>query len=268
MYIVTVAATSSISGTTLSIAAILVTLLAGFGGPLVVHLVRSRRHKLFYGLPADTSVLTTPHGISDLELRRHGKVLAQPHVLEVQLISRGRKDIPSNAFDKGNPIRFDVGANIVELLEVTSEPKFIKSPKVTIVGTALNIGPNLIGKRQKIAVTLLADGKPSLTCQSPIKDVDVLEQKAGQPPPEASLGYDKGVIAGLVAAAGALLILALIAPSNGTATEAYTTAITTMLGSAVLISVYYWIVRRGQRQRRLSRMQSTVSAAKERREIS
>lgn len=44
-------------------------------------------------------------------------------------------------------------------------------------GTAVNIGPSLIGKRHTITITVLTDGgHPTLTCQSPLIDVQVRQR--------------------------------------------------------------------------------------------
>jgi hypothetical protein len=111
-----------------------------------------------------------------LELRYAGKPLADPQVLTVQLFSRSRKDIPNDAYNDGQSLRLDMGARIVEILQITSIPETLPAPSVTADGTALAIGPSLIGKRQEIAITVLADGRmPSLTCRSPLIDVQVEE---------------------------------------------------------------------------------------------
>ena len=95
---------------------------------------------------------------SDLELRHHGVILADPRVLTVELVSRGRKDISSDAYNNDQPLEIDVGSRIVEILQVTSEPGTLPTPQVTIGGTSLRIGPSLISKRHEITINVLADG--------------------------------------------------------------------------------------------------------------
>ena len=95
-------------------------------------------------------------------------------MLTVQLVGRGRKDIPSDAYNDGQPLRLDVGARIVEILQTTSAPETLPVPSIAAYGTALAIGPSLIGKRHDITITVLTDGgTPSLTCRSSLIDVEV-----------------------------------------------------------------------------------------------
>ncbi len=139
------------------------------------------RRRLYYGMPAAARLLTAPAGMrSDLELRHHGTLLADPRVLTIELVSRGRKDIPSDAFNDRQPLQLDVGAPIVEVLQVTSKPDAL-----------LKIGPGLIGKRHEITITVLTDGEePSLTCQSPLIDVQVRQRiDDGSPTPQVAAAW-------------------------------------------------------------------------------
>lgn len=133
------------------------------------------RRRLYYSMQAVAPLITAPEGIpGNLELRNHGNLLADPRALTIQLISQGRKDIPNDAYNDGQPLRLNVGSPVVEVLRITSEPESLPKPKVTVDGTFLNIGPSLIGRRHKIIISVLTDGgEPSLTCQSPLIDVQV-----------------------------------------------------------------------------------------------
>jgi hypothetical protein len=173
---------STVSDIVLPAAGILVALLVGILGAWVAYAVGFPQRRLFYGLPVVTPLLATQQGVAgDVELRHRGTVLSHPYVLEVQLIARGRKDIPSSSFDSGKPIRIDVGARIVEVLQSTSVPDSIAPPRLVTDGTEIKVGPSLIGKRQKISIALLADGEhPHLTFQGSLENVTV------RPSPEQS----------------------------------------------------------------------------------
>jgi hypothetical protein len=166
------------SGTFWTAAGVVVAVLVGVAGALVAYTVGFPRRRLLYGMPVAAAMLTAPSGVrGDLELHHRDTVLTAPHVLEIRLVSRGRKDIPSSAYDSGKPLRLDVGARIVEVLQTTSDPPSIPAPSVTVDGTSLMIGPGLISKRQKITFTVLTDGeRPNLTCQSTLIDVQVRQQ--------------------------------------------------------------------------------------------
>src|SRR5260370_32898479 len=120
---------------------------------------------------AVSPLLTHRLDLPAIAVRRAGKVLATPHVVTVRLVSRGRRDITREAFDGGEPLCLDVGAAIVEWLEVTTWPSGRPDPVWKMDGSSLPIGPSLIGRRQTTAFSLLVDGmdprrsaiQPSLT---------------------------------------------------------------------------------------------------------
>src|ERR1039458_175888 len=131
-----------------AVAVVWVTLAAGFP-----------RRRLYFGLLAAAPLLAAPAGMrGDLELRHRGTALADPRVVTVELVSRGRRDIPSQAYNDRQPLVLDVGARIVEVLQVTSEPGILPPPQVIPDGTSLKIGPSLIGRRQQITINILIDG--------------------------------------------------------------------------------------------------------------
>jgi hypothetical protein len=152
-----------------------VALLAAVATVLVTYIVGFPKRRLLYGMPVVAPLLRAPAGVrQDLELLHRGEALAAPHLLEIELISRGREDTPSSAYDSAKPMRLDVGARIVEVFRTTSHPESLSVPKVIVDGRSLMIGPSLIGKQQYITFTLLVDGtQPCLTCQSPLIDVQV-----------------------------------------------------------------------------------------------
>src|ERR1022692_1784836 len=172
-----------LSGTFWAAAGVVVAVLAAVAVVWVTLAVGFPRRRLYFGLRASAPLLAAPAGIrGDLELRHRGTALADPRVVTVELVSRGRRDIPSEAFDSGQPLVLDVGAPIVEVLQVTSGPGILPGPRITPDGAALNIGPSLIGRRQEITINVLTDGgQPSLACHSPLIDVQVRQRAEGFP---------------------------------------------------------------------------------------
>jgi hypothetical protein len=198
----------------LSAAGVVVALLAAVSTAWVAYSAGFPKRQLLYAMPVVASMLNAPEGVrNNLELRHRGVLLTEPYVLEILLFSRGRKDIPSSAFDRDEPVRLDVGVRIVEVLKISSDQKSLAPPRVNVDGTSLSVGPDLIGKRQKIAFTLLTDGgQPVLTCQSSLVDVSVRQRN-----PDASRWSDIPVWARrpavvvwwVIAVAGSLLFLPL-----------------------------------------------------------
>jgi hypothetical protein len=128
------------------------------------------RQRLYYWAPPATPLLAPDtRGIADLEIRHGGRQLADPYLLEVTLRARGRRDIPSSAFDQGRPLVFDLGARIVKVLQVRWSPTSSLAPPVAIEGSALKVGPELVGRRQITTISVLVDGgRPHLVCTQPV----------------------------------------------------------------------------------------------------
>lgn len=143
------------------------------------------RRRLYYWLRAVAPLLTVSPEMRDLELRHRGTPLASPYVLTIELVSRGRKDIPSDAYNDHQPLELHVGSRIVEILQVIYEPETLPRPAITVDGTDsewLRVGPSLLGRRQKITINVLTDGgRPSLSYRSPLIDVQVRERLGDNP---------------------------------------------------------------------------------------
>lgn len=198
------------SGTFWAAGTVLATLAVGIATVIVTYMVGFPKRRLQYGMPVAAPMLTAPDGVrSDLELLHRGVPLTEPHVVELTLASRGRKDIPSDAYDGGTPIRIDVGARIIELLRTTSSPTELVRPRVAIDGTALEIGPSLLGRRQGVSFTVLVEGRPSLSFSAALIDVDTKENSD-------SLAQPLVLRVGRLALAAAAVVVAVAAAMPGT----------------------------------------------------
>jgi cytochrome c oxidase subunit IV len=119
---------------------------------------------------------------------------------------------PSDAYNDHEPLRVDVGSRIVEILQITSEPKTRPVPQITVDGTSLNIGPSLIDKHHKITINLLVDGAMHfLTHLSPLIDVEVLQPDEERRERRWFAYASMAIIAALVVTSFAIIYLG---PSN------------------------------------------------------
>lgn len=115
------------SGTLWAAVGVGVTLLIGIATLLVMWVPRQR---LYYRAPPATPLLAPGiKGIADLEIRHDGRRLADPYLLEITMTARGRRDIPSSAFDQDRPLGFDLGAGIVKVLQVRCSPASSLTPQ-------------------------------------------------------------------------------------------------------------------------------------------
>jgi hypothetical protein len=200
---VTLAASSPFETIILPVLGVFVALAVGIAAAWATYVVGYPRQRLFYKLSLVAPLLTSPRGLPEnLKLTYEGEALARPHIIEVTLISRGRRDIPRSAFDADEPIRLDVGVRILEMLRVVSEPETMTAPNIHFDETVLNVGPNLIGKRQKITFTLLADGaSPKLSWKSSLEGVVVRRLKYSEIHVTPAFGWGMALGSGLLAVA-------------------------------------------------------------------
>jgi hypothetical protein len=193
------------SGTLWAGAGVVVAVLAAVAGTWVAFSVGFPRRRLYYGLRAAAPLLTAPAGMrSDLKLFHGETLLADPYVLTIELASRGRKDISSDAYDGHQPLHLDVGSRIIEILQITSAPETLMPPQVAASERSLSIGPSLIGKRHQITINVLTDGgPPSLACRSPLVDVQVRPRIDDR----TTLAWVLALVAGMMAIALAAAIV-------------------------------------------------------------
>jgi hypothetical protein len=259
MPVMDVAAAFYASGTFWAGAGVLAAVLGTVAVVWVTFTVGFPRRRLYYGLRAAAPLLTAPPGMrSDLELRHRGRpvvsevgdhadawqVLADPRVLTLELVSRGRKDIPSDAYDDHQPLQLDVGARIVEVLQATSKPTSLLAPQLAADGTSLKIGPSLIGKRHEITITVLTDGgEPSLTCQSPLIDVQIRQRTQ-----ERDLGATLPAV--LVLPAMAALTAALIGAGFWPEAAVWAAAAVVVGAMALTAGATVWVAARPRQTRR------------------
>ncbi|WP_433236338.1 hypothetical protein [Actinomadura nitritigenes] len=165
------------SGTFWTGAGVVVALLVGIATVAVTYLTRFARQRLECSLRTVAPLLTAPDAVRDeLEVLHRGVKLEHPYMAEVVLAGSGRRDIPRADFDNGDPIRLDLGTPIVKLLRVqaTDSASATPAPPVRVDGTALLVGPALIGRRQRIVLNALVKGElAGLRCEAPLPNARV-----------------------------------------------------------------------------------------------
>jgi hypothetical protein len=168
------------SATLWAIVAAVATLIGAVGTWVAVFISTPKR-RLLFGIRIAAPIVTAPIELrNELKILDRGTRLREPWFVEIELVGRGRRDIPASLFE-GQPIRLDVGGRIVRVLTVTSNELSRRPPTIDYEGTALLIRPSVIGRRQHIVIPLLTDGpRPTLSCQTPLSDVEVREAGGGE----------------------------------------------------------------------------------------
>ena len=132
------------------------------------------KRRLWYSMPTVTPLVRRGKELSrELKIIYGDHQLESPTTVNIQFISKGRLDIPRSAFDGQQPLQLDVGARIVEVLNVTTSPNR-PVPPLKPDDSKLFIGPTLIGRREKIVISLLVDGDPNLSgLPQSLENVDI-----------------------------------------------------------------------------------------------
>jgi hypothetical protein len=148
------------SGTFWSGAAVIVAILSTVILAWITVWVAYPKHLLLFGMK------TIPPKKLQGATRSRMDSLSHPQVLEIQIVSQGRRDIPSSAFDREIPVRLDIGAQIVECLgSESNDTSRAYCLRFDPNGTWIDIGPCLIGRHQTFSLYMLVDGvHPRLTC--------------------------------------------------------------------------------------------------------
>jgi hypothetical protein len=108
---------------------------------------------------SDTPLITGRQAFSEELKVTYGVLeLKSPRVVNLQFVSRGRRDISPEAFN-GKPVCLDLGTHIVECVKVTTSPSDRPDPEWTLEDSKLLIEPSLFGMRQKTVFSLLVDGE-------------------------------------------------------------------------------------------------------------
>jgi hypothetical protein len=174
------------SATFWTIVSVAVAIVVGIAGVWAALRAGNLGRRLFYSMPVITPLLNQRSRLpQNIEVHRmspdgQSEVLNHPHVVNVQLTSRGRSDIAREAFDGEKPLGFDVGAPIVECLKVVTSPSDRPDPAWEIQGSKLLIKPSLIGRRQTTVFSLLVDG-PSPCVNGPQQTLTDVRLVAGIP---------------------------------------------------------------------------------------
>ena len=148
------------------------TLGVGAAGALI-NLRSAPKRRIFFRM-SDPVALLTPDGAQHgLQVLRGGEKLDDPHLVEVTLQSSGRQAITRDLFDEGRPIVLRLGTRVVDLLKVVSQPIEQKVPDYRLSNSAIEIGPGVLAARQSITFSVLVDGQPELSAESPLADVTI-----------------------------------------------------------------------------------------------
>jgi len=234
----------------------LLTLVAGlitgfFGGWATLRAANPKR-LLAYWMPRTMPILNASDSVGDLLVMRGGQALRNPHVLDVRLTNCGRRDVASSHFDGDLPILLDVGAPVVEILGITSQPTSLHVPTVVVDDTALKIAPGLIATGQTISFSLLVDGPaPTLSCRASLVDVTVQEKR--EPTRQQSRSDQLALVKGIKITVLALAVITFLQVLTDLATPALSVVGPGAIALFLIAAITIWELARVWARRRRAR---------------
>jgi hypothetical protein len=133
------------------------------------------RLRMVYKLEASAPLIHEAAPLSSkLTVNYERKPIARPHIVHISVTNIGKRDVPSTAFDQQLPLRIDLDAEIVAILDATPRPSTVSKPEASARGTELSIGPSLIPNHVTLDFLLLVDGScNALTHKSSLNDVEL-----------------------------------------------------------------------------------------------
>jgi len=103
-----------------------------------------------------------------------GNHMVDPYVVQFKLSNTGRRDVPTSAFDKAMPLRFNFGVKVVAILHRSYRPDNMIPPDVAFSEHELSVGPSLIPRGALLEYVLLVEGScHEVLCRNPLEEVDV-----------------------------------------------------------------------------------------------
>ena len=155
----------------------LVVSLAGVVAVLVTWRISVPKRLIIFSVPAAKPLINLrSRGISHiragLRIIYDDNMVSNPYIVTLNVENRGRRDIASMDYDQGKPLIFDMGARIMTA-EVISES--VDSPLIGVEDNQVRLGPSLIRRGLQLRLSLLTDGLPNVSYQSPLINVEVRE---------------------------------------------------------------------------------------------
>jgi len=168
------------SANLISIAGTVVTFLSVFISAWLTYWLTVPRCRLRYALINARPINSAKVENQTSETRSdeaHPSSLAKLFLLSIQLSAHGSRDISSSAFDEGKSLILDCGVPLIaQSIKTGYTPQSVSAPKITVNGTALEVGPGLINRRHVLSYDILAEGTKDtihLVCRSSLTDVAV-----------------------------------------------------------------------------------------------
>lgn len=117
---------------------------------------------------SDVNEAIIPDGVSTLSVLHAGASVSEPRLVDLQIKNNGRRDIEPTWFSHDtDALIFDLGAPIVDLVDISTFPSSTIAPAVSYSGSKLHLHKSLVAKEQRVKVVALVDGpEGSVKCHA------------------------------------------------------------------------------------------------------
>jgi hypothetical protein len=155
---------------------------------VVLWRIGAPRRLITYDVPVVTSLLAArvPKLVGPavkVDVLVNGDLVADPYFMELRMQVRSRRDIRASDFDQDRPLVFQLGATVVGGIGYEGTMPIIEEAGKNLAGSVLAIYPRLIRRGDGFRTSLLLDGKPRITVQNSLVNVDVWDQPPRRRPP-------------------------------------------------------------------------------------
>jgi hypothetical protein len=168
------------------------------------------RRTLVYLVDSESLLLnsnTAPAPISDIKVTAGDRKVDDPYLTTLVISSRSRRDIRASDFDEGKALVFNFGVPIaarpgIQFRNGQNQPALRDTSSLEQPVQSIEILPSLVRKGRWCRITVLSEGRPTITYESPIADVTV-RRLTGEFPRNAFVLFL--IQAGCLIGAGALI---------------------------------------------------------------
>ncbi|MGH3157696.1 MAG: hypothetical protein ACRDNF_14115, partial [Streptosporangiaceae bacterium] len=96
----------------------IVTLIFAVASFVLAYLVNGiLRRRIIYGMTVSAQMINPPVEHPNLHILWRKEEITDPHILEIDIVYKGRVDITDDSFNKGRPLSLDINAPIIDILE-------------------------------------------------------------------------------------------------------------------------------------------------------
>lgn len=151
--------------------------LVGVGFQVVSYFRDHPKRRIEYTVHS-TRLVASKRKIDDMVVTVRGIQVNDPHLVTLNVYSNSRADIPSSAFDAGDPLRIRVAPGGALLLDESKNDGGIQidgGHGENFEWAEFGVPPQLIRKRSEGSIMFVSSGPPTVSVTAPLIDVDVRE---------------------------------------------------------------------------------------------